>query len=101
MPGRRRPRPVFEDWEFDTLMGLTRDEVAAIPTSWPHVDDADARDVAVNNVLNNLLGHPHGYARRSHEFFSAAPEEVADVLTRWRGDEAFDASPRGTFDRLL
>ncbi|GAA3168316.1 hypothetical protein [Nonomuraea roseoviolacea] len=93
--------PFFEDWEFDTLMGLTRDEVAAIAASWPHADDADARHLAVNNVLNNLLGYPHGYGRRWHEFFSATPEEMADVLARWRGDEAFDASPKGTFDRLL
>ncbi|NUW36754.1 hypothetical protein HTZ77_35910 [Nonomuraea sp. SMC257] len=93
--------PFFEDWEFHTLMGLTRDELAVVARSWPHADDPDKRHLAVNNALNNLLGHPHGYERRWHEFFSSTPEEMADVPARWRGDAAFDTSGKGTYDRLL
>ncbi|MFI6316277.1 hypothetical protein ACIBG8_02095 [Nonomuraea sp. NPDC050556] len=78
--------PYFEEWEFETLIGYTRDEIAA----WPDVDAHDA----VNNVLNMLLIYPHGHR------LPAPGEEIAMALTRWRGEDTFDGSAKGGFDRL-
>jgi hypothetical protein len=46
--------PFFPDWEFAALIGLDRDGVAAVLAAWPARDD-DTQELAVNNVLNNLL----------------------------------------------
>ena len=51
---------VFPEWEFATIFGLTRAEVAAIADRWPALDDS-AEDVraAINNSMNNMLGYTH------------------------------------------
>jgi hypothetical protein len=92
--------PFFPDWEFHTLMGFTRDQIAVIAQAWPNNEDSEDQDDAVNNVLNMLLGYPHGYERRWQEYFSVTPQEIAQTLTRWRGDDTFDDTGKGTFDRL-
>lgn len=51
--------PFFPDWEFHILMGLERDDVRQVASEWPATLNADTRDLAVTNVLNNLLGYPH------------------------------------------
>jgi hypothetical protein len=90
----------FPDWEFHTLMGLDRDTVAAVLAAWPGGDDANTQDVAVNNVLNNLLGYPPHQGEAWRQYITATRAEVAAVLARWRGDEQFDPAARGYFDRL-
>jgi hypothetical protein len=77
--------PLFPDWEFSTLIGCTRDEANQVFSDWPASGDAEDQDVVVNNVLNNLIGYPHG-GRRWSEFISASPDEVAHVFARWRGE---------------
>ncbi|MFF4987377.1 hypothetical protein ACFY19_09315 [Streptosporangium saharense] len=92
--------PFFPDWEFPTLMGFTREEIAAIAVAWPFSSEPDEQKSAVNNVLNMLLGYPHDRASRWHEYLDASPERIARVLARWRGDDDFDETARGVFDRL-
>ena len=88
--------PFFPDWEFPTLFGLERDEVAEVLSRWPDVDDAREIDrVAINNSLNNLLGYPHKCERQWPEFIDAPPAKVADVFAKWRGD-----SPGSYFEAL-
>jgi hypothetical protein len=91
--------PFFPDWEFDTLIGLDRDEVAEVLAAWPG-GDADTQDLAVNNVLNNLLGYPHHQWEILQQYVTATSADIAAVLAHWRGDEQFDPAPRGYFDRL-
>jgi hypothetical protein len=92
--------PFFPDWEFAALIGLDRDGVATVLTAWPASDDADAQEVAVNNVLNNLLCYPHHRWEAWPQYIIATPADVAAVLARWRGDEHLDPAPRGYFERL-
>ncbi|MEV7013011.1 hypothetical protein [Streptosporangium sp. NPDC051022] len=93
-------RPFFPDWEFQTLMGLTRGEIAAIAAAWPSSSEGGGQDDAVNNVLNMLLGYPHDHESRWHKYSSATPERIARVPARWRGDDGFDGTAKGAFDRL-
>ncbi|MFG2305284.1 hypothetical protein [Actinacidiphila glaucinigra] len=79
--------PFFDDWEFGTLMGFTRDDIAAIAEAWPSFTESDVQEDAVNGVLSNLLGYPHGYRRRWHEYCSATLEEITRVHARWRGED--------------
>lgn len=92
--------PFFPDWEFSTLMGFDRNDVAAIAATWPETSDRDAQRDAVNNVLNLLLGYPHGHWSDWHEYSTATPEQIARVLARWRGEDDFDWTAKGTADRL-
>lgn len=92
--------PFFDDWEFDTLMGFTRDEIAAIAEAWPSFPEPDVQADAVTSVLGNLLGYPHGYERRWHEYCSATLEEIARVRARWHGEDDLNRSTRGNADGI-
>lgn len=49
----------FPDWEFETLMGGSREEVRRVAREWQQEEgESKRRDIAVN-VLNNFLGYPH------------------------------------------
>lgn len=94
--------PFFPDWEFQTLIGLERDDVAAVVAEWPESSRPDNQALAVNNVLTNLLSYAHGTSRETwHRFIGAAPREVAEVLARWRGEEGQNPSAENYFKRLM
>ena len=38
--------PFFPDWEFHTLFGLEREDVAAVLSRWPDLDDSREVDRA-------------------------------------------------------
>ena len=106
---------LFPEWEFHTLMGLDRAHVAEILDAWPDpppnaptgYDTAeDAQLTAVNNVLNHLLGYPHGH--HGEDAFVRAvgvtQVEVARALKAWRESAGMDMGGRGTegyFNRLM
>lgn len=77
--------PFFPEWEFYTLFGLQRREVAQILTALPHIDESEERvSLAINNALANLLGYPHGETAAWSQFISASPAEVERIFGRWR-----------------
>ena len=80
--------PFFPEWEFHTIFGVEREEVAAVLARWPQLDESkDVDRSAVNNSLNNLLGYPHGCEAQWSAFIDAPPSEVARVLAKWRGNQ--------------
>ena len=103
--------PFFPDWEFNILIGLTRSEVEIVLTRWPTAPEETPAGydspqhfqvVAVNNVMNNLLGYPHGI--RDEAFVrevGASEQQVAETLARWRSDDTFNADEDGYVDRLM
>jgi hypothetical protein len=92
--------PFFPDWEFSILFGLDRDVVRRVAEEWPSWDNEGEQSVAVNNALNHLLGYPHKRWDVWSDYISSSPIEVVRVLARWRGEDEFDPSGRGYFDRL-
>jgi len=55
--------PFFPDWEFHTLFGLHRHEVAQIVAAIPDIDDSDEQvSLAINNSIANLLGYLRIYS---------------------------------------
>lgn len=73
------------DWEFHSLFGLTREELAQIATAWPNVDSQNESIVlAVTNSLVNLLGYPHGHDKEWSSFISVSVDEVTVVFEKWR-----------------
>ena len=77
--------PFFPEWEFETLFGLSRTEVAEISSVWPNLDKTNPRvDLAVNNALGNLAGYPHGQEDIWEKFISVPPSRLIEVLELWR-----------------
>jgi hypothetical protein len=92
--------PFFPEWEFHTLIGLERAEVQRVLESWPDSQEPDDQDLAVSNVLVNLLAYPHDEWEAWRSFSSAGPGELEGVLGRWRDDDAPTHNARGYFEGL-
>ena len=76
--------PFFPDWEFQTLFGLRRQDVAEI-FSRPKLDDADEQvSLVINNAMNNLLGYPHGQGSVWRQFLSVPENEVQRIFDKWK-----------------
>lgn len=61
--------PFFDEWEFETLIGFTRDEVAEIEKEWDNIDfeEPDVRDM-IKSVIGNLAGYPHSQKKDLEDF---------------------------------
>ena len=80
--------PFFPDWEFHTLFGLHRQEVARIVAALPDIDDSDENvSLAINNAINNLLGYPHRDATAWRKFISVPETEVRRIYAKWRHEK--------------
>jgi hypothetical protein len=78
--------PFFPEWEFTTLFGIARSDLAQVVASWPEIDEqAEAVHLAINNSMNNLLGYPHGCERAWPAFLSVPPHEVKRIYVKWCG----------------
>ena len=53
--------PFFEDWEFQTLIGVGRDVVCSAVNDWPapEIED-DAFECAIKGSMIMLVIYPHG-----------------------------------------
>ncbi|NNF09289.1 MAG: hypothetical protein HKN74_03295 [Acidimicrobiia bacterium] len=93
---------IFPEWEFAALMGASRDDLRTVVEAWPEAVDqpTDDQRSLVNNVLNNLLGYPHGLDGQGFvDRVSATEEQVAKALAAWRDDTGL-ARPSDYFDNL-
>jgi hypothetical protein len=78
--------PFFDEWEFQTLFGLTRSEVRAVADAWPNVELQSTNvHLAVNNTLNNLLGYPHRQDSVWSEWISVDRRQLDELFSRLRG----------------
>ena len=84
--------PFFPDWEFSTLFGLERGEVASVWASWPQTEDAVEQWRAVSGSLNNLLGYPHRRDDVWDEYIPASRDELETLY--WRIGEDSGAHDR-------
>jgi len=80
--------PFFPDWEFHTLFGLHRHEVARIVAALPDIDDSEESvSLAINNAMNNLVGYPHGEDAAWPQFISVPESEVRRIFEKWRHEK--------------
>jgi hypothetical protein len=77
--------PFFPDWEFETLLGVTRETIAKLGVAWPAVDlDNDDVNCGVLNAVNNLIGYPHGLNDQLHAEYQIDPEALRRLVSRIR-----------------
>jgi hypothetical protein len=79
--------PYVPDWEFQTIMGVAREETAAVASAWPDPTRAPFTFIAVSNTLTNLLGYPHKRWPELSEFIGADSRQLVATLKAWRGVE--------------
>ena len=82
--------PYLPDWEFQTVMGVTREETAAVAAAWPDPAGAPFTFVAVSNTLNTFLGYPHKRWPELADRIDADSRPVVAALARWRGEDLPD-----------
>ena len=78
--------PFFPDGEFDTIFGLSREQVAAVADQWPVVLDArEWADLAIHNSFNHLTGYPIKKERMEHweDYLSVERGEVRELFDEW------------------
>lgn len=79
----------FPDWEFFTLFGLEREEVAWVAAAWPDVDLSDERVwLAINNSIGNLVGYPIDHPKELSTYLSVSREELEAAFELWRDSSA-------------
>jgi hypothetical protein len=75
--------PFFQDWEFQTLVGVDRAMVKVVYDAWPEQTvGQDDFASAVIGTMNNLLGYPHGRSDAWTEYISASPAQVREALDK-------------------
>jgi hypothetical protein len=93
--------PFFEGESLHTLTGLWDAELEEIARSWPDVNEEEQNvQLAINNVLNNLLGYPHDCWDVWFEYVSVPPDELRTIYAKWLDQEDSDRLRRAFFDRL-
>lgn len=76
--------PFLPDWEFQTLTGLERKEVAIIAKRWPDFDKHnDAVLLAVSNSMNHLHGYPHHKESELSKYLSVSEEQLREFSDKW------------------
>jgi hypothetical protein len=73
--------PFFPEWEFQTLIGASREEVRALISQTALDREERAVDIATS-TLNNLLGYPHGAEKVLRSFVSASSAELKGLLEK-------------------
>lgn len=81
--------PFFPEWEFQTLFGLDRSEVARIAEAFSSATPLTGRvSLAVGNAVTNLLGYPHGQEAAWLQWLSVTPSELEAAYRRWRASSS-------------
>ena len=91
---------IDDDYEFQTVIGVTRDEAATVAASWPDPTGAPYTFVVVSNTLNNLLGYPHKRWPELSEYLGADSRPLVAALAQGRGQDLSDDPGMRYFESL-
>jgi hypothetical protein len=76
--------PFLPDWEFHTLTGLFRPQIAEVAERWSSVDEAiDLHRRAIHASLATLLYGPIRQFDRWHEYIAADRAEIERIARKW------------------
>lgn len=73
----------FPEWEFETLFGMTRSQLAGVRVKWPEVDTTQPDvSAAIVSSMNHLLGYPHAKDGRWERYISVRPDAVQSTMNK-------------------
>jgi hypothetical protein len=76
----------FLDGEFQTRLGIEREELHQIAVAYPNVDDSDDDSnatIAINNYLNEVCYGITFSEREWSQWFGVSRSEVEEVYRKW------------------
>lgn len=77
--------PFFDEAEFHTLFGLTREQVAAVVDQWPGVyEGSEEVYLAINNSMGNLIRYPHGHEAEVEQHVSFPIDVLKRIFAKWK-----------------
>lgn len=83
--------PFFEDWEFNTLFGVSRSEVSNFLNRFPSyveiqqkLNFANDECLILQNVFTNLLGYPHKNGKILEEMIGMNSKELGILYQKWK-----------------
>lgn len=81
----------FDEQEFQTLFGVTREEARVVADNFPNVDELDSEPygnddswLVINNTFANLIGYPHGMEAELYNQISVKPDQLQEIFDKWR-----------------
>ncbi len=75
------------DWEFSTLFGVEREDVAWIADAWPEVNQSDETVwLAINGSMGNLMGYPIDRPKELPTYLSVSRDELQPIFEQWRNE---------------
>jgi len=77
--------PFIEDWEFQTLVGVSRAELAASVNGGSTKSDLSEPSL-IRNIAINLLGYPHGKETLLRSDFDLTTTELERLLNKHEGE---------------
>jgi hypothetical protein len=77
--------PFFDDGEFETLFGVTREFVREMAAAWPEVDVSDQNTlVGINNSILHIVTYPHGKRERLPSLIGLSVEQISTLFKVFR-----------------
>ena len=77
----------FDEGEFHTLFGVTREQATQVLEMWPTVNDqAEVVFLTINNAFANLRHYPHGKQHLIEEMTEVSSKILNELFFRWRSD---------------
>ena len=74
--------PFFPDWEFQTLIGVTRSQLKEIGALWPQNEADPLAERAIRSTLANLCGYPHNQPVVLESMTTARSERLLELLDK-------------------
>jgi hypothetical protein len=74
----------FPSWEFETLFGFPREYLNVTIKNWLNGQCSHEDKKIVRQVLNQLLGYPHGMDKEWGSYISAPFQELLVILEKFK-----------------
>ena len=78
--------PFIDGLEFQTRLGINRDELSQVVQAWPNVDDSNQDSVealAINNCMNELCHGLNISDCQWSQWLGVDRRDVCEVYSRW------------------
>lgn len=73
----------FPEWEFETLFGITRNQLKSVREKWPTVDTSQPEvGAAIVCSMNHLLAYPYAQDGKWERYISVRPDAVQSTMKK-------------------
>lgn len=77
---------LIEDWELQTRLGLNREDLRAVISRWPNIDDSVTNSdafLAINNCMNEICNGVYVPPEEWNKWFTMTKSEILKSYHKW------------------